>query len=494
MRLADLLPAVDAQLVAGSPDTEINGITNRSGDVAPGFLFVAWQGMEHDGHDYIPEALRRGAVAVVVERDIAIPKGVAVVRVADGRASLPLLVAHFYGDPSHELRVVGITGTSGKTTTAFLTEAVFNQTGHRTGLIGTIWVKIGDQITVAEATTPEATDLQRIFAQMVQVQTEYVIMEVSSHALELRRVDETRFTVGVFTNISHEHLDFHKTFDNYIKAKRKLFEQMSDDTEVPSWAVINTDDPEGAKLAAELSIPVIRFGLSESADLYASRIRVSPQGTTFIVHYRGESCLMKLKLIGRVNVYNALAATGVALTQGLSLAAIADTLGKVTGVPGRFETVDRGQDFTVVVDYAHKPDALEKVLCTCRELCPGRIITVFGCGGERDTAKRPVMGEIAARHSDLIILTSDNPRREDPLAIAHEISVGCAKVGKEFILILDRAQAIHAAVAQAGAGDLILIAGKGHETYQIFADQIIDFDDREVAQRAIERVLSQKPS
>ncbi|MGE5653189.1 MAG: Mur ligase family protein, partial [Bacillota bacterium] len=319
MRLADLLLTVDAQITAGSPDTEISGITNRSRDVAPGFLFVAWRGMEHDGHDFIPEALRRGASAVVVERDINMQPGVAVVRVADGRASLARLVARFYGDPSHELRVIGITGTSGKTTTAFLTDAVFHQTGHRTGLIGTIWVKIGDRLEASDATTPEASDLQRIFAQMVQVQTEYAVMEVSSHALELRRVDQTRFTVGVFTNISHEHLDFHKTFENYMKAKRKLFEQMASDSEAPSWAVINVDDPEGAKLADELTIPVVRFGLSPHADLHASEIRVGPQGTSFVAQYAGTSVAMNLKLIGRVNVYNALAATGVALTQGLSL-------------------------------------------------------------------------------------------------------------------------------------------------------------------------------
>ncbi len=492
MRLADLLVAVSAELTAGLPDTEINGITNRSRDVAPGFLFVAWRGMEHDGHDYIPEALERGATAVVMERDVSLPAGVAAIRVADGRTSLPRLVARFYGDPSHELRVVGITGTSGKTTTAFLTEAVFHQSGHRTGLIGTIWVKIGDQIDAAEATTPEASDLQRIFAKMVQVQTEYAIMEVSSHALELNRVDQTRFTVGVFTNISHEHLDFHKTFDNYVKAKRKLFEQMAEDAEAPSWAVINGDDPEGAKLADELSIPVIRFGLSDSADLRATGIQVSPHGTIFTVHYAGACVAMRLKLIGRVNVYNALAAIGVALTQGMSLEAIADTLSQVAGVPGRFETVDEGQPFTVVVDYAHKPDALAKVLSTCRELCQGRIITVFGCGGERDTTKRPVMGEIASRYSDITILTSDNPRREDPSEITRQIALGCEAAGGHYVTILDRAQAITAAINQAHQGDLVLIAGKGHETYQLFGDHTVSFDDREVAREALRRVRSQR--
>ncbi len=491
MRLADLLLAVEAELTAGLPDTDIQGITNRSSDVAPGFLYVAWRGMEHDGHDFIPEALRRGATAVVVEkRDISVPAGVAVVHVPDGRASLPKLVARFYGDPSRELQVVGITGTSGKTTTAFLTEAVFSQTGHRTGLIGTVWVKIGDQIRAAAATTPEASDLQRIFAQMVQAQTDYAIMEVSSHALELNRVDQTRFMVGVFTNISHEHLDFHKTFDNYVKAKRKLFALLSDTDDPPSWAVINVDDQEGAKLAAELSVPVIGFGLSEGANLRASDIEVSPQGTRFIAYFRGTSVAVRLRLIGRVNVYNALAAMGVALTQGLPLDTIADTLGKVAGVPGRFETVDEGQSFTVVVDYAHKPDALAKVLDTCRELSQGRIITVFGCGGERDVTKRPVMGEIAAHHSDFTILTSDNPRREDPKEIAQEIARGCAAAEGNYTIILDRAQAISTAIDQAGPGDLVLVAGKGHETYQTFGDHTVHFDDREVAREALKRVLS----
>lgn len=488
MRLADLLLAINGELIAGSPDTEITGITNRSRDVAPGSLFVAWRGMEHDGHDYIPEALRRGAVAVVVEHDVMIPAEIAVIRVQDSRVSLSRLVARFYDDPSHAIRVIGITGTSGKTTTAFLTEAVFRETGHRTGMIGTIWVKIGDQISLADATTPEASDLQRIFAEMVKMKTDYVIMEVSSHALELKRVDETRFVVGVFTNISHEHLDFHKTFANYVKAKRKLFEQMARDGETTAWAVINVDDIEGARLANELTIPVLRFGLGQDIDLRATEIQVSPQGTVFTAHYHGESAVMELKLVGRVNVYNALAATGVALTQGLSLATIADALGKVTGVPGRFETVDEGQLFAVIVDYAHKPDALAKVLSTCRELGHGRILTVFGCGGERDTAKRPVMGEIAARYSDWTILTSDNPRREDPSEIARQIAVGCAKAGGEYITIIDRAQAIHAAINAAKPGDLVLIAGKGHETYQVFADRTIDFDDREVAREALRSV------
>jgi UDP-N-acetylmuramoyl-L-alanyl-D-glutamate--2,6-diaminopimelate ligase len=461
----------DIVYVKGPGDADISSVAYDSRMVSEGCLFVAIKGFNVDGHDFVPQAISRGAAAIIGEQDLDLP-GIIYIRVRNSRKALAEASAWFYGYPSRKLGIIGVTGTNGKTTTTYLVKAMLDRAGYKTGVIGTIGNLIGDKILHAERTTPESLELNRLFLNMVQQGVNYVAMEVSSHSLKLHRVDGIDFQVGIFTNLTQDHLDFHKTFEDYYESKKKLFD-------LSRKAVVNVDDKSGRKILQSIDIPAISYGIDTDADLRARNVNISLEGVFYDIEVKGEKFSISYHVPGRFSVYNSLAALGAGLALGIPMDTLIDALGKVRGVPGRFEPVIVGQDFAVIVDYAHTPDGLENVLKTIKSFARGRIITVFGCGGDRDRKKRPIMGSIASRLSDYCIITSDNPRSEEPEAIIDEIEKGV--VSSNYEKIADRREAIAKAIEMAKKDDVILIAGKGHEDYQILKDRTIHFDDREVA-------------
>lgn len=466
--LVDLLTDLSEAQIHGDRAVLVRGLCYRSDEAAPGSLFFCVPGERLDGHDFAAEAVRRGAVALVAERPL--PLAVAQVVVPSVRGSMGPISAAFHGRPSERVELVGVTGTSGKTTTTYLLEAVFRAAGWRPGVIGTTGVRIAGSPVPLERTTPEAPDLHRLLARMVDEGVEAVAMEVSSHGLDQHRVGGARFGVAVFTNLTQDHLDYHASMEDYLGAKAKLFTPAMSDR-----AVVNHDSAEGRGLAGR--IPTITFGIDAGADLRAADVEATAEGISF----RVEGVRVRSPLRGLFNVENCLAAMATARTLGLDLGLAASAIGAVRGVPGRVEAVEAGQDFLVLVDYAHKPDGIEKVLRTARGLTTGRVIVVMGCGGDRDRTKRPLMGRAATANADLSVITSDNPRSEDPLAILAEIVPGAREGGGEYVVEADRRAAIRLAVSTAGPGDVVVVAGKGHEPYQELADRTIPFDDRTVA-------------
>lgn len=465
----------------------VTGLAYDSREVQPGDVFVCWQGLQYDGHAFVDDAYRRGAVAAVTERPVPGEGGLVVV--PNGREALARLSAAFYGFPSRRLRLIGVTGTNGKTTTTHLIKAVLEQAGHKVGLIGTIHHLIGNEVLKTHRTTPESLDLQRLLFHMTERGMEYAVMEVSSHAMALRRTVGTEYDVAVFTNLSRDHLDFHADLDEYTDTKAQLFAALAPDGTKPrKAAIINMDDSRAPVMYDKARVPVIGYGIDARTDLTARSVQVRPEGVSYEVTTPAGVLSLRLQLTGRFNVYNSLAALAVGWHEGVPLPFIRTALEQLPGIPGRLERIQRGQPFTVLVDYAHTPDSLENVLHTCRSFAAGRIIVVFGCGGERDKEKRPVMGEVAARLSDVVIITADNPRSEQPEDIAREIEVGVRRGGKrpgEYEVIVERRDAIRKAIHAARPGDIVLIAGKGHETTQVFHDRTIHFDDREEAARAL---------
>ena len=502
MRLADLaaaLPGAGGGL-AGTRDgaVEIDGLAYDSRAVAPGALFLCVSGFTTDGHEFAPQAVQRGAVALVVERPLGL--GVPELVVPSVRVAMAPLAARFYGDPSRELRVVGVTGTNGKTTTAYLTRALLEACGLQCGLLGTVTSVIGGSERPVSRTTPEAIDLQRTLREMLDGGDRACAMEVSSHALELGRADAIHFAAAVFTNLTQDHLDFHGSMEDYFLAKRRLFEP--EQGEPPQASIVNVGDPYGRRLAAELG-EVRTFALEQAADYSASELRCDFGGCRFTLRTPAGERELALPVPGRFNVANALGALAAAHALGGELDTMAAELERGVKVPGRFEPVDAGQDFAVLVDYAHTPDSLENVLRAARELAglgagertdagasEGRVICVFGAGGDRDRGKRPLMGEIAARLADLVIVTSDNPRSEDPDAIIAEIMAGVRGGAEDHAhvrALSDRRAAIAEVVAEGRAGDVLVIAGKGHEQGQEFAGgRKLPFDDVAVARDALE--------
>jgi UDP-N-acetylmuramoyl-L-alanyl-D-glutamate--2,6-diaminopimelate ligase len=464
------------ELTGGAaPDVEISGLAYSSADVRPGTLFFCVPGFRADGHDFAPDAVARGAAALVVQRPLEL--GVPEVVVPDVRMAMGPIASRFHGDPTAELRVVGITGTNGKTTTAFLTRSILEAAGIRTGMIGTVKQVIGGREQEAVRTSPEAIDLQRAFREMLDGGDRAVAMEVSSHALELGRTAGIEWDVRVFTNLTQDHLDFHETMDGYFAAKQRLFAV----GDAPS--VVNVDDPYGRRLAGELS-GVITYGIESEADFRATAIELDAAGASFAV----DGTSVRIPLPGVFNVSNALAALAAAAQLGVPLGDAAAALEHAERVPGRFEPVDEGQDFTVLVDYAHTPDSLENVLRAARQLAAGRVHVVFGAGGDRDRDKRPLMGAAAARLADRVVVTSDNPRSEQPDAIVDQIVEGA---GADAERELDRRRAIALAIDGAGAGDVVVIAGKGHEQGQEFAGGRKEpFDDVTVAREALRARLA----
>ena len=461
---------------AGAGESEITGLAYDTRTVEPGTLFFCVPGFTRDGHEFAPDAIARGAAALVVERplNLSVPE----VRVPSVRAAMAPAAAAFYADPTAELETLGVTGTNGKTTTAFLVGALLEAHGRQTGLLGTVKSVIGGAERAVERTTPEAIDLQRTFREMLDAGDVACAMEVSSHALELHRADAIHFAAAIFTNLTQDHLDFHQTMERYYGAKRRLFE--------PGRArhcVVNVDDPYGARLAAELP-GAATYAVDREATYRATDLHTDLNGSRFTVHGPDGAVALNSPLPGRFNVYNVLAALAAVRALGVPLDVAARALETAGHVPGRFQPVDAGQDFAVLVDYAHTPDSLENVLRAARGLTDGRLHVVFGCGGDRDRGKRPMMGEIAKRLADRVIVTSDNPRSEDPDAIIDEILAGS---GTEVEHDVDRRNAIAAAIASAGAGDVVVIAGKGHEQGQEFeGGRKLPFDDVTVARDALE--------
>jgi UDP-N-acetylmuramoyl-L-alanyl-D-glutamate--2,6-diaminopimelate ligase len=487
--LHDLLAVFDSFEVRGESDpavseVDVSAIVHDDREVNPGALFCCIPGERVDGHDFVERAIANGAVACLVERfvPIAVPQ----VRVASVRAALGPLCSHFYGEPSRALRVMGVTGTNGKTTTTYLLESIARAAGERVALIGTIATRIDGVSSPSQLTTPEATELQRFFATLRDTDVGTVAMEVSSHALEQHRVDGSRFAAVCFTNLTQDHLDFHGTLDAYFEAKARLF--------MPSFAsraAINVDDERGRHLASRAvaaGLAVLTYGLEPTADVTATEVDLQPDHTTFTLHCAGVHLTLRSQLVGQFNVSNSLAAAATAYAAGLDLGAIGRGLEAPVVVPGRMERVETSQPFTVIVDYAHTPDALRNVLEAARPLTApgGRVLVVFGCGGDRDRAKRPEMGDVATRLSDVAVITTDNARSEDPAAIASEVLAGVRTRNVTPRVELDRRIAIRAALSAARPGDVVVIAGKGHEAGQTIGGVTTPFDDRVVAREELE--------
>lgn len=487
MVLKDLLQGIKI-LEGRGLDKKIEGLHYDSRQIKQGHIFVCIKGYRTDGHLYIDDALNRGAAGLVVERDISVPQDISLVRVDDSRLTLAQMAVNFYRHPSRSLILIGVTGTNGKTTVTHLIEAVLCAGGKKTGIIGTIWNKIDKQKLPVVRTTPESLDLQALLNRMVKAGVDAVSMEVSSHALYLHRVSGCEFDVGVFTNLTQDHLDFHENFDEYKAAKMLLFKGLGRERTKcrPCYAVVNIDDPVGEEIVKYADVPVITYGIHNDADVKAENIQLNATGTSFTVVYNQETIPISVSLPGKFNVYNCLAAFCVGLKEGVPPALLSSALKGVKGVPGRFELVDEGQDFTVIVDYAHTPDGLKNVLKTARGITSGRLITVFGCGGDRDQGKRPLMGRLSGDISDYTVITSDNPRSEDPEKIIEQIEDGIRENrDTRYTTIIDRYEAIRHAVHSAREGDCVVIAGKGHETYQIIGDQVLPFDDHQVAREIL---------
>lgn len=464
-------------------ECEVAGLDYDSRRIQPNWLFFAFPGSKTDGREFAREAIERGATATVSDErtppDVRAPW----IQVEHGRRALSAASRRFYDYPDRAIQLTGITGTNGKTTTSFLLDAILRAAGKVTALIGTIEYHIAGRVLPAVNTTPDSLDLCRLLDELHSQKGTHATLEVSSHALELGRVWNFTFHTAVFTNLTQDHLDFHQTMDRYFAAKSLLFN--GGNGVVPRFAVVNSDDEYGRKMRTGRETQLISYGLDSEATVRARKLSATTAGLQFELQFGRARVEIKSSLIGRVNAYNILAASAAAMSYGIGPEHIAAGIASCTGVPGRFERVDCGQPFAVVVDYSHTDDALRNALSVARSLHPGRILTVFGCGGDRDRRKRPLMGEAAAEGSDRVFLTSDNPRSEDPLLIMNDVLVGLRRKDTPVIAEPDRATAIRLALQAAQAGDLVLIAGKGHETYQIFSDRTVHFDDREVAREVL---------
>ncbi len=486
MQLKTLAAAIPVHQVIGKLDRPVESIAYDSRRVQKNGLFVAMRGESRDGHEFIGQAIEKGASVIVAEREEKHSRATCLV-VENARNALADLSATFYGLPAQRLKLAAVTGTNGKTTITFLIKHICEKAGLRCGLIGTVRYEIGERVLPASRTTPESLDLQELLAQIVNAGCRAAAMEVSSHALAQDRTRGLEWNVAVFTNLTQDHLDFHGTMESYFESKLKLFTQLGQQQKKRKpVAVVNIDDRYGQQLLQRIGkkVAVITYGMGVRADFRASNYRVEFGGTSYQLDARGKSYLVRVPLIGRFNVLNSVATLAAANALGVDLREAVLSLGKSSQVPGRLELVPAKRQFQVFVDYAHTPDALRNVLKTLRELGPNRLIVVFGCGGDRDRKKRPLMGEIADRHADYAILTSDNPRKEDPNSIITEIEKGFRSTHYE--KLVDRAEAIGRAIALVQPRDIVLIAGKGHENYQEFADHTVPFDDIQVARRAIE--------
>jgi len=483
MKLTDVLSELNYQPLAGQIDNQVvTGMSIDSRGVKSGYVFVCIPGFRVDGHDFATKAYELGARVFIVEKPIELPADAVVLQVRNSREALAVIAYKFYEQPDSGINTVGITGTNGKTSVSFYIQSILMAHGHKTGIIGTVDTKLDNEpiaIDFATSTTPDTIELMQIIKHMQQAHADSLVMEVTSHALALHKVDQLRFGVSVFTNLTQDHLDLHGTMENYRDAKAKLFMQSDIN-------VINLDDPYGAHMASIASGRVISYGIDGDWDIQASRVNYTATGTSFSVTMDGATHDFYLPIPGRFSVYNALGAIGATYQLGVPIATIQAALKELKTVPGRIESVPNDHNLQVLVDYAHTPDGLQNVIKAAKEFTTGRVITVFGCGGDRDNGKRPLMAAEASTHGDYTIITSDNPRSENPETILDQVQAGI--VGTAYERITDRAQAIHRAIEIMTPTDTVIIAGKGHETYQIFADRTIDFDDKHVAAQAIQAV------
>jgi UDP-N-acetylmuramoyl-L-alanyl-D-glutamate--2,6-diaminopimelate ligase len=507
MELKRLIEGVEVKKIVGDTSKEIKGIAYHSKQIEKDFLFAAIRGIEVDGHRFVKEAIDRGAGAVVLEKEQEVFNRTTIV-VPNSRQALAEISANFYGDPSSRIKLIGVTGTNGKTTTTYLLESILEKSGWNVGVIGTINYRFGKKTISSLNTTPESLDLQRILWEMVREGVSHVVMEVSSHGLDLDRVFGCQFDAAVFTNLTAEHLDYHKTLAQYFGSKRKLFlDYLMKSHKKRRFAVTNHDDPRGEEMVKEIDVPVIRYGLNPSCDVTADQVTSSFEGLSCRVRTRKGDISIQSKLIGDFNLYNILAAVAVGIGMDIPLRTLREGIERLEGVSGRFEKVENQKGIHVIVDYAHTHDALEHILLGLKTLLEsgnrsrGKMITVFGCGGDRDRTKRPLMGEVAGKYSDLAILTSDNPRTEDPLAILDEVEKGLKSLPlkewdtneiklwrsrKGYLRVPDRREAIRMAIRLAQSEDTVLVAGKGHEDYQIIGKKRFPFDDRIEAKKALE--------
>jgi UDP-N-acetylmuramoyl-L-alanyl-D-glutamate--2,6-diaminopimelate ligase len=486
VRLRELLKNVNISEIIGKDDADIKGMAIHSRQVNEGFLFVCMKGKNTDGHEYIDHAIERGAVAVVCERYPEFSTDTAVI-VKDSRRAAAIMASNFYNQPSKRLRIAGITGTNGKTTVAYLCRNILMEAGERTGLISTIEYVINGRTIPADRTTPDTVLIQSLLREMADNGCTSVIMEVSSHALDQHRVDNIVFDAAIFTNLTHDHLDYHGSMEQYLEAKMRLFTELLQGSgkDFPRAAVINADDPVSNKIIESTTAPVLRYGIDGPYDVRASGIRLGMTGTSLKVSTPAGDLELETPLVGRHNVYNILAAAGLAVSQRIPLEAISRGIHATRHIPGRLQFIPNEMGISVAVDYAHTDDALKNVITALREISTGRIIVVFGCGGDRDAEKRPKMGQVVCDLADLAIVTSDNPRSEDPESIIDQVIEGFDNTGCEHVKLIDRGEAIRRGLELAKPGDTVLLAGKGHETYQQFKDNIVVFDDREVARKIL---------
>jgi len=482
MKLFDLLASADYSVLQGA-DVEVNNIEIDSRQVGASDVFICIEGLKVDGHNFIEDVIKADVAAIIVSKDIVHENGdVTIVKVENTRAAWSIMAGNLYNWPGRSFPLIGITGTNGKTSAAYFLEAVLKEAGLNTGIIGTVATKVGDKPIKTEfvtSTTPDPLHLQQIFAEMNEANAECAVMEVTSHALEFRKVEGHRFAVSMFTNLTRDHLDLHGTMENYARAKARLFE-MSD------ISVINIDDEYGRFMANYASGKVMTYSVNEPSELQALNVVCTHEGVSFSVQL-DKLVHFEIPIPGRFTVYNALGVIGTALAFNVAPGIIQRALKELEGVPGRIQSIENDKGIGVYVDYSHTPDSLENILKSVREFTSGKVIVVFGCGGDRDREKRPMMGEIAARLADFSVITSDNPRTEDPTAILDEVEEGIGSINSGYIKLVDRKEAIAHAISMAAKGDSVIIAGKGHENYQIFADKTIHFDDAEEAAQALKR-------
>lgn len=480
MKIEEILKGLTYTVLSGDKSIEINNPQYDSRKIKCGDMFFAIGGFNVDGHNFISKAIENGAKTVVVEKDVTLVEGITFIKVENGRRALAIAASNFYNNPRKKMKIIGITGTNGKTTSAFMLKGILEAKGYKVGLIGTIANYIGNKEIHTEKTTPESLELQQLFKDMVDSDIDYCVMEVSSHSLDLDRVYGIEFSQGIFTNLTQDHLDFHKTFENYFNAKSKLFK-------ICKHSVVNVDDSYGIKLLEKINSRVTTFSIEKESDLKGTDINLESTGIIFNLKGNEKTYKVQLPIPGRYNVYNALGCIGAALDEGIDMDTIVEGLSKVT-VPGRCENLTLGMNlgFQVIRDYSHTPDSLKNILENLRELTKGKLICIFGCGGDRDRTKRPIMGEIGTELSDIAIITSDNPRSEDPYMILEDIKAGVKK--SNYKLIENRREAIKTALLLGEKDDIIVIAGKGHETYQILKNETIHFDEKEVVLELIEEL------
>lgn len=491
LKLKDIAGLFMVKETRGNMEVEITGLQMDSRKIEAGNLFIcvpAIKGFLEDRHPYAKEAIRNGAVALVVERDVDVdvPK----IFVKDARRAMAVIASHFYNHPSHEMKLIGITGTNGKTTTSYVIEKIFTDYGLDVGLMGNNGMKINGNMYPVDINTQEPSSLQRNLRKMREYNTEYCVMEVTSQGLDMKRVMGCDIRTAIFTNLTQDHIDYHGTFEEYRNTKSLLFSRLGNtfNSKEGKYAVLNADDPSFEHFRKVTSAEVITYGIRNEADVSAKNITMTSQGIQFLLtSFKGE-IEIDLQLVGGFNVYNALAGITASLIEGIPLRNIGNSLSQLTSIRGRMEIVDEGQDFLVLVDYAHTPDALENVLTSIKAFTKGKVVTVFGCGGDRDKGKRPIMAEIASRYSNNVFVTSDNPRSEDPIQIMNDIEKGMKKSDSlQYELLVNREAAIYKAIQKATSNDVVIIAGKGHETYQILKDRTIHFDDSEIVRAAISK-------